>query len=298
MEGTLTALEARLADLEARDAAKAERIAGLERQLVAGQEQDIVINPLDDAETGGHVSDASVVEVVNAVVAGRTETPLNFHQATVHFCAVETEDAAKVPLMLCAGLMMVMMQTIAAIAVTVGTGMRSCSSSDQCDQGRFCWIFDSTAGPEAADDVTKGTDRCGFCGNVIPLPRQTEGTCRFELNGRGTDGLSIEESSCATWNWPFDPNFVGTNKTLVVELCTEPDEQRMVNSVGVEITFARAAMASWCEKCVAPIDGNVDTLDEQDVVDANVHAMETFDLVCLCVAALVLAGTVVGELKE
>ena len=58
-----------------------------------------------------------------------------------------------------------------------------------------------------------------------------------------------------------------------------------------------ATIASWCEVCVRH-DGTVDPQNLFTIVDANVDAIDAFDIVTLIFAASIIAFQVVGELKD
>ena len=106
------------------------------------------------AELGGG-GGATLASAVRGVVARLTETPTNFHQATVFFLAADApEDAAmarRAPLLYAGSLAMVLLQSMAAVGVQIGTFLPSCSTTAQCDiPGMYCRL-----GVRA---------RCDFCG--------------------------------------------------------------------------------------------------------------------------------------
>ena len=95
----------------------------------------------------------ALAATVRRVVARLTQTPTNYHQATVHYLSSDApEDAAMArwaPLLYMGSLAMVVMQSMVAVGVFVGTVSRTCSSSDQCGAGTYCKLSGtpSTASP-------------------------------------------------------------------------------------------------------------------------------------------------------
>ena len=211
---------------------------------------------------------APSVETVKAVVAHLTEAPTNWHQSSVYFATLPPshEDAGSSSCVMLGGVMMVLGQCMALIAVYVGTFIPSCKTSDQCARGTFCWLV--------------RTDRCEPCGQGHPLPVQTD------------------PATGGTLNDPDMANFAGWNTTAVAEICSNPIDVIEINNAGVEDLYPRAAVASWCEACVHPIDMTVDPMTHPGIVAANVEAMAPYDWVALLFATFVVALAVVGELKD
>jgi len=234
------------------------------------------------AELGG--GDTGLAAAVRGVVARLTETPTNFHQATVHFLAADApEDAAmarRAPLLYAGSLAMVGLQSATAVGVLIGTFLPSCATSDQCGAGTYCEVG--------------ARDRCGFCGGDVPLPLETEGACTYELTAGGGE-FTAADAACTTRNNANDANHAGYNLTLVEEVCTLPYAERVgMRGNAVEQTYPDTAVASWCETCVR----NDGTVHAVDVVAGNLAAMGPFDHVALAFAAFIVAFTVVGELKD
>ena len=120
---------------------------------------------------------------MQSVVARLTETPTNFHQATVHFLATDApEDAAmarKAPLLYAGSMAMVGLQSMTAMGVLVGTVLPSCATSDQCGAGAYCWVH---------------RGRCDYCGGGVPLPLAVDpelGSAAAATTG-ATAGVSAE----------------------------------------------------------------------------------------------------------
>eukprot|EP01043_Picozoa_sp_COSAG02_P040537 COSAG02_NODE_3290_length_6997_cov_20.105973_2_plen_302_part_00 len=214
---------------------------------------------------------------VRSAVAHLTEAPLNFHQATVMYAAEQSgedgEAAGSALLLWRAGTLalstlMVLMQCMVAIGVVVGTILPVCASSDQCAQkGTYCRVL--PAGRQ---------DRCVYCGDVVPLPRQ------------------IDPATGGTLNWAYAPDYASFNLPLVAEVCAAPTDRLGINGFGNQISFPRASVVSYCETCVFN-DGRVDDLTSMSLAQANVAAMGPFDWVALVFATVVVALTINGELK-
>jgi hypothetical protein len=132
-------LEERVAELEP----LLPRVAQLEKALEQ-QQGTRVANPLseDADDTTAPASASQLAAAVRSIVARLTETPTNFHQATVHFLATDApQDAAmarRAPLLYAGSLVMVSLQSATALGVWVGTFAASCATSDQCDAGNYC----------------------------------------------------------------------------------------------------------------------------------------------------------------
>ena len=81
------------------------------------------------AELGG---ESSVAAAVRGLVARLTETPTNFHQATVFFLAADApEDAAmarRAPLLYAGSLAMVVLQSATVVGMGIGTTEPSCAT--------------------------------------------------------------------------------------------------------------------------------------------------------------------------
>jgi hypothetical protein len=201
-------------------------------------------------------------------VAHLSEAPTNWHQIAVYFASLPAadEDAAWSVITVLAGFAMVLGQCAVAAGLFIGTRRPSCESSDQCAQkGTWCAVGDG--------------DRCQFCGNLVPLPLQTD---------RATGG---------TLNQPEYEDFAGFNATLVEEVCADPTDYDGRPDWATSATFPKL-VKSWCETCVSPIDIRVDPLTIDSLLAANVAAMGSFDWVALVLATFIVALTVVGELKD
>ena len=129
------------------------------------------------AELSGASGDTGFATTVRGVVARLTETPTNFHQATVHFLATDApQDAAMArwaPLLYAGSLAMVGLQSATAVGVFYGTTFPSCATSDQCGAGTFC-------------EVGMG-HRCEYCGNGGPVSGDDIGNLTFVVSKNGSD---------------------------------------------------------------------------------------------------------------
>eukprot|EP01051_Picozoa_sp_SAG22_P006936 SAG22_NODE_470_length_10142_cov_13.947227_10_plen_456_part_00 len=245
-DGTLTAEQA-VVLMEQRTEEKMEAVrAEMRAEIAAAQ--------LGVAETG-----TALVSAVRGVVARLTETPTNFHQATVHFLATDAlEDAAmarRAPLLYAGSLAMVLLQSVTALGVLVGTIMPSCATSDQCGAGTFCTV--GFPGP-----------RCNYCGIHGPV-------------GEDIANLTLVAEVCALPYADVVEEWIGDEETGETETAIWPN----------------TTVASWCEACVRN-DGTVDPLTQDSLMAGNVAAMGPFDNVALVFAAFIVAFTVVGELKD
>eukprot|EP01043_Picozoa_sp_COSAG02_P050629 COSAG02_NODE_5227_length_4525_cov_1.708540_2_plen_513_part_00 len=287
-DGTLTAEQAVVLQ-ERQLTAQIVEMRGQMAQMKGQMQEMITGAQLGVAGSAGSAG-SPLASAVRGIVARLTETPTNFHQATVHFLATDApEDAVmarRASLLYAGSLAMVGLQSATAVGLLVGTSEPSCATSDQCGAGKFCRSL-----------FSHSTNRCGYCGNEVPLPLETEGACKVEsiaFVGEGT----VADTACTTRNHAGDPNHVGFNLTRVAEVCTVPYAEH----VGLDgfinvITFRNDTVASWCETCVRD-DGTVDPLTFDSHVAANHAAMGPFDHVTLAFAALFVAFTVVGELKD
>lgn len=214
-----------------------------------------------EARLSGGAGDAgsSLESAVRGLVARLTETPTNFHQATVFYLAVDApEDAAMArwsPLLYAGSLAMVGLQSATAVGVLYGTTEPSCATSDQCGAGTWCGV-----GWEG---------RCLYCGDDGPIAVVHDAI----------------DSELDRWQ-RIDAGF--GNLTRVAEICTPPYTDPYLTNTTV---------ASWCETCVRN-DGTVDPLTEGSLLAGNIAVMGPFDDVALAFTSLIVAFTVVGELKD
>ena len=77
------------------------------------------------AQLGAAEGGATLASAMRGLVARLTETPTNFHQATVHFLATDAPEdeamARRAPLLYAGSLAMVGLQSATAVGVLVGT---------------------------------------------------------------------------------------------------------------------------------------------------------------------------------
>lgn len=134
------------------------------------------------------------------VLARLTETPANWHQATVFVCtSAEPEDVRVRWWLMLGSLSMVLFQCAAAIGALRNTQNRSCSDNVQCDvvMGMYCEDFTfqeqtSTAAGCAGCGV-KQANRCSYCGRSTPVPLQIN-ISTGEVWNRGMDNRASSES--------------------------------------------------------------------------------------------------------
>ena len=235
---------------------------------------------------------------VRSALARLANAPCNWHQATVYYASATAaeEDAlgkARAPLMLAAGVAMVLGQLLACTAVGVGIIIPACASSDMCAAGLYC-----TTGQEFP--------RCKYCGGDPPLQTQVSsapGTCTFEPHPDPAMALqgaevSVSDPACETLNVVADPNFAGYNATLALEVCAHPTARDGTEGAGGPVSFAQSSVAEWCARCVHPLDGSVDPLEFLALMRMNVDAMGTFDWATLWFASAIIALKLAGELKD
>lgn len=253
-------------DVEA--AAAALREVSSEPQTVEAMEK------LMEAKIEARLAQAApTINAVEMAIAHLSEAPTNWHQSTVYFGALpsDDEDAGWGILTLLSGIPIVMCQCMVAVGMAVGTYNPSCVNSDQCQQkGTFCLMRGDGS-----------VDRCDYCGNEVPLPRQADPKTGGTLNYPRANEKGF-------------PPFSGYNATLVAEVCANPSDRQ--NADGE--FYPQAGVASWCETCVSAIDMAVDPITGNGHTAANVAAMGPFDWIALYLATFVVALTVVGELKD
>ena len=210
---------------------------------------------------------------IRSVAARLTESPPNFHQATIFFATSrapeDVEMAARAWLLLIASAVMVLTQTLTSFGACFGAVLVSCSDSNQCREGHagtYCSVG--------------GRDNCDFCGRWVPL----------EIEFPSTGG---------TMNWAEDAEFIGFNLSLVAEVCSNPAARRGTRGNGDnKIIYPATVVASWCETCVHAIDGSVDSSTQTARIVANIKAMKFVDWVALTFSTFIVACKVVGELKD
>jgi hypothetical protein len=213
---------------------------------------------------GGEGRAAIGASHVHAIMAQLSANPANFHQCTVMLLSAEegskaAESGASAAVYYAGGLLMATVQCITAMSLWKGSFYPSCSSSDNCYPGTWCYHEDK---------------RCAFCGDELPLPMQVDGVCAFEPNAY-LGVQTIEDGSCTSYNFPRDPNFDGFNATYVGELCVAPPDGLSpgMNNDGDTATYAQADVASWCETCVHPIDSAVNPMTNPGLIRSNLSAI-------------------------
>ena len=256
-------LEERVAELEP----LLPRVAQLEKALEQ-QHGTRVTNPLseDADDTTAPASASQLAASVRSIVARLTETPTNFHQATVHFLATDApQDAAmarRAPLLYAGSFVMVSLQSTTALGVWLGTFSPSCVTSDQCDAGNYC----------SHRAVVGGATRCQGCISSGFSPVYSE----------DISNVTLVAEACAM---PY------TDRDLVHEwVDPEYGKQFYIEPNGLTSTD----VASYCEACVR----NDGTVHVPSSAADNLAAMGPADDITLVFATFIVAFTIVGELKD
>jgi hypothetical protein len=190
------------------------------------------------------------------------------------------------------GFAMVLLQCVACTAVIFGMISPSCVTNDQCETaGTFC-------GKSMA---------CFSCGEGIHTgggpPRQIDLATGLAYN-RGFDpGNSPKRLPPGAVDWSG-----GFNTTAAVAWCAGEtvcgydydDYTVCLTADSTDATDAApAAQVRWCDACVHPVSGTVDaTMIIEDVTVNNVAAMNPFNWLLLLLASVVLATSVVAELRD
>ena len=71
-----------------------------------------------------------------------------------------------------------------------------------------------------------------------------------------------------------------------------------LDGIANPLWYPAETVTEWCEQCVHPIDGTVNTLHQEALTAVNIQAMDLFDMMALLFATIVVAFAVVSELKE
>ena len=212
----------------------------------------------------------------------------------------------RAPRMYAAGLVMILLQICALMAIVAGTMWRTCLSNDMCPRkGTFC---------------NNGRDRCLFCGIDSPWNR--------EIIECPEPPTSCHESGC------YRGCLAPYNTSAVAELCAKPrpvekwikivdrssTEYNSADKGGlsgpglkVEVPcdeFSHAGceldgvvpletVVAWCGAClVNGFTGEADTLTNTDSIVENVVAMGLMDWVTLVLAGYVVSLTAIGEVRD
>jgi hypothetical protein len=292
--GTITAEEAIVLMVEQKMEQMEQKMEQMEQQM--GQMKTELTARF--ASQSAPAAGSAAADAARYAIARLASAPCNWHQATVFYASsTDEQDAASnnkamAPLMLAAGAAMALGQSLAVVAVMVGIVTPACASSDMCTSGRYC-----TIGAEFP--------RCKYCGGDTPFENvqvsSAPGTCLFEPDPSPIDAnreSSVLNPACQTLNLVYDPNFVGYNTTLSLEMCAEPTARTGLDNLGQTMPLAQSSVAEWCSRCVHPLDGSVDPTESLSLMRMNVDSMGTFDLVALAFASCVIAFKLVGELQD
>lgn len=201
-------------------------------------------------------------DAIKAVVAHLSEAPTNWHQSVVYFAALprDAEDSGRRICAMIGSVVIVLSQCMTVSAILAGTITPSCETNAHCRQGTYCSF---------SFRITRR--RCEYCG-MTHLPVYNP--------------------------WNFSSSMDVFNETLVAEACGNP--LRFARDTGPAQYFAdrKTEVSAWCEACVSAIDMTADTFEPIGHMEANIAAMGPFDWVALMFATVVVALTVVGELKD
>lgn len=179
---------------------------------------------------------------------------------------------------------MLMLQSITAVGVWTRTPHNGCQYNDQCESGAFC---------NADDPDIWAHRRCTYCGSMVPIPQQIDPVDGVVLNVV-VDGSSDARRKMARARF---------NTSFVAEICATPTDQVVINLVSDgqgrdDHVFPASTVEAWCEACVHPIDGNVNTITMHAVYAASALAMTPTDWLTFIFATFVASLTVSGELRD
>ena len=246
-------------------------LKGLRDQTVSEEEAVRIMTELMDAR----IQQLSLVTVKSAF--GRlSEAPANYPQMTIFFMtSLDLQDAAmrgKAPLLFMTSCVMVLAQILAAVAVTVGAFVVSCTTNDNCEKaGRFCGVGYS--------------GKCNYCGTNTPYA--------FEV-----DGVPIRADAHPDFPTNLHHPELYLNFTNG-EVCSNPfgrftfsKLRNSVMEVPPEFTL------NWCAACVSGATLDVDITNLTSDIATNILAMSRLDWLVLVFTSLIVACGVAGELRD
>eukprot|EP01051_Picozoa_sp_SAG22_P014244 SAG22_NODE_1698_length_3788_cov_3.925725_2_plen_469_part_00 len=237
---------------------------------------------VETLEQGGGAVDAAI----RSVFASIGTAPTNWHQATIFFLSAEKEVdqtmRKRAPLMFAGGLLIILLQILVIAGVWLGSLAPSCQSNAQCvahgHPGTVCML-----------------GRCFFCGQRGIYPQNDTVACHWGLNEPHV-GRSPE-----TWRWGQCYPNVYKNKTVVAEVCADPQDRLAWRSEVGELNdpagFKAENVRAWCEACVFT-DGEVNRYTLMDNTVGNIMSMGAYDWATLFFATYVVGLSIVGELRD
>eukprot|EP01051_Picozoa_sp_SAG22_P001996 SAG22_NODE_85_length_21510_cov_6.472187_2_plen_264_part_00 len=213
----------------------------------------------------------------------------------------------KAPQMFACGVLMVLLQFLAAASICAGMLFPTCADSNQCPRGQFCY-----AQPE------RQSGRCMFCGESPPLVPYYETTS--EQTGLGPTNKEKLWNRITTSSFPkvglsrsSEPTlFGGFNDSHVRVTCTRPfrplrkyevvygpdkgldgrdvvvgfsgedvppgitPARRWSSSTGAE--YSARSVGSWCDTCIHALTNDVSTWNEHTLAQTSLVAMSLFDV--------------------
>jgi hypothetical protein len=223
--------------------------------------------------------------------------PQRRHQATVHYAAQqEPGDGWQRWSLAVLGIVMVLLQCIACVAVFQSMDMPSCRTNDQCGTG--------------------GT----YCNGKVC------NTCDRDPGGLGYNSIPVDPDTGLAFNTPFDPGSSkeylppgavdwsgGYNSTTLTAFCAGEEVcgyQWMQPITSCHTVDSKShALKNWCDACggdghpVVGTDGKVgtgrvDTTGNLSIMADNVNAMGTVGWLVLLLCSTVMAMSVVAELRD
>ena len=258
---------------------------------------------------------------VLGVFARLTEAPTNWHQATVFALSSDApQDSAlkaRAPAMFAMGAFVVALQCITMPRLFMASAYEKCVTPDDCStKGMFC-------GKSGMGSSRMG---CKYCSTYAPLEQQWE-----YIDGQlRTYNFPEDQYHRAE---PFGR--IGFNRTHVLEVCADPTKSHSAepapgygghpsplgyvcyDNAGAEPPWERVPavcpgasalgepspgyeeyVAAWCHACVDRATGDVNGLTGWDLPANNVNAMSAADWIAYAMCSIVVALTMVGELKD
>eukprot|EP01052_Picozoa_sp_SAG31_P008927 SAG31_NODE_459_length_15396_cov_5.092502_5_plen_489_part_00 len=245
--------------------------------------------------------------IIRNVFSRLNETPQNWHQATVFYVCQEGMagraktleatgqsdlDVPEVPVelddrermrginMYIFGVVMVLVQSAVAVGSCVSASLPKCLSNDMCSQkGSYC-KFGGGHSP-AYNAENKFSARCDWCGGW----------------GEPQWSIEMQPDHMPAWDLCRNKDWAAVKANQSYFGMNDRDDDRGEDCMSPPC-HPDVAIAAWCDACVHPLTGEIDTLVESDLQTRNVNAMALFDWFALGLAALMVALTVSGELKD
>ena len=174
------------------------------------------------------------------------------------------EDAglrSRAPGMFAIGVVIVLLQCVAAFAAVAGTIVPACDSKDQCNRGTYCKVH----GDESGDG--SGAKRCSYCGFSVPL----EAECVLDAVPVRSHDLCLH-AGVPVLNVHAHELFAGYNMTYLSEVC------HRTTPVGKSVrSWAELDLVPWCDACWSTATDTIDHLTPEELMSAHVRSMGLFD---------------------